>query len=659
MSFVDGVQQYQNSVASASQNVSQAKDTGAVRPAAVQAQGLTPGKVFEGTITDIKNGQVTIGLNDGHTISARMDSGVSLEKGQPMLFEVKSNNGEQIAIRPVTLESAQNPTLLHALEAAGMKVNERNLSMVNQMMREQLPINKESLFQMMRAVSGFPKADMQTLVQMQKLGFVITEESLNQFQNYKNGQQAILPEMTRLMDGIAELPNQIFGSSGNGAAQQPGAMLGLQQQILQIILGDGQQQVQAGDAQNQTVLNANTMGEAQISGGISGETQVPGGILGESGQSGGVSGEAQIAGEVLGETGQSGGISGEAGQSGGVSGEAQMPGGISSEAQAAGGMQGEAQQAGGVSGEAGQSGMISGENASQSAAAVNQAESGVAGANATPVTVAQVLSGEQQANLTSLLQEMSGTGKGAVLPDGKLDTSLTASDLLRQIMGALDESSVSDGASMQKLFRSDAYKNLLKQAMTEQWMLTPEQLKEEGAVKDLYHRLNSQMSELQQTLAQAGKEGSALAKGAQSVQSNLEFMNQVNQLYTYVQLPLKLQNQDAHSDLYVYTNKKNLRQKDGELTALLHLDMDHLGATDIFVKLLGTSVQTEFYFEDEFSCKLILQYSQDLVKRLEEKGYSCDVRVENRKKKQDFVQDFLERENPPAKLQRYSFDVKA
>ena len=44
---------------------------------------------------------------------------------------------------------------------------------------------------------------------------------------------------------------------------------------------------------------------------------------------------------------------------------------------------------------------------------------------------------------------------------------------------------------------------------------------------------------------------------------------------------------------------------------------------------------------------------------LEEKGYSCEVKVENRRKKQDFVQDFLERENPPGKLQRYSFDVKA
>ncbi len=658
MSFVDSVQQYQNSVSSGSQNLGSVRDSGSVRdPGAVrqvsaQTQGLTPGKVFEGTVTDIKNGQVTIGLNDGQTISARMDAGVSLEKGQPMIFEVKSNNGEQIAIRPVSLESAQNPTLLKALEAAGIKVNERNISMVNQMMAQQLPINRQSLLQMMRTLSAFPKADIQTLVQMQKLGFVITEDSLNQFQNYKNGQQAILPDMTRLMDGLAELPNQILGSSGNGQASQ---MLGLQQQILGILLEGAKQpstESQMGNAQNQAVINGTITGE-----GMTLEGQ-PGTLMGE------VAGEGQgnLAGAVAGEA--------QGNLAGAVAGEAQgnLAGAVAGEGSGnpAGAIAGEAQGnlAGAVAGEAqgNLAGTAAGETVLQEGVTQNQPQIGVAGQmgeNGSPVTVAQVLSGEQQGNLTGILQEFSGVAKAQVLPDGKLNINQSASELLKQIMGVLDESQAADGAAMQKLFRSDAYKNLLKQAMTEQWMLTPEQLKEEGAVKDLYQRLNSQMSQLQQTLSQAGKEGSALAKSAQSVQSNLEFMNQVNQLYTYVQLPLKLQNQNAHSDLYVYTNKKNLRQKDGELTALLHLDMDHLGATDIFVKLLGTAVQTEFYFEDEFSCRLISQYSDDLIKRLEEKGYACEVKVENRKKEQDFVQDFLERENPPAKLHRYSFDVKA
>ena len=141
-----GVLQYQTNTASNTQTLGNVKETIGARPVA-QAQELMPGKVFEGMVTEIKNGQVTLGLSDGRTISARMEAGVNLEKGQPMLFEVKANTGEQISIRPVTLESAQNPTLMKALEAAGLKVTPRNLSMVNEMMMEQLPIDKGSLMQ--------------------------------------------------------------------------------------------------------------------------------------------------------------------------------------------------------------------------------------------------------------------------------------------------------------------------------------------------------------------------------------------------------------------------------------------------------------------------------------------------------------------------------
>lgn len=259
MSFIDGIFQYQANTASNTKTLNQVK--GAGRTLSVQGQELVPGKVFEGTVTEMKNGQVTLGLSDGKTISARMEQGVNLAKGQPMLFEVKSNTGDQIAIRPVVLESAQNPTLMKALEAAGMKANPRNLSMVNQMMMEQLPIDKGSLMQMARAVGNFPHADMQTLVQMQKLGFPIDENTLNQFQNYKNGQQAMLPDMLSLMEGLAELPEQAFGKEGVGQGVNPlenimlfsdgqgqaaasqgqgtgvGQLLGFQQQLLEILLG--------------------------------------------------------------------------------------------------------------------------------------------------------------------------------------------------------------------------------------------------------------------------------------------------------------------------------------------------------------------------------------------------------------------------------------
>ena len=123
-------------------------------------------------------------------------------------------------------------------------------------------------------------------------------------------------------------------------------------------------------------------------------------------------------------------------------------------------------------------------------------------------------------------------------------------------------------------------------------------------------------------------------------------MNQLNQAYAYVQLPLKLRQQNAHSDLYVYTNKKNLREKEGDLSALLHLDLEHLGSTD-------------FYLADELSFQLISGFTGQLAERLEQKGYTCEIKVENRKPQKNTVQEFLEQEKPQGKLHRYSFDVKA
>ncbi len=665
MSFIDGIFQYQANTASNTKTLGQVK--GAGRTLSVQGQELVPGKVFEGTVTEMKNGQVTLGLSDGKTISARMEQGVSLAKGQPMLFEVKSNTGEQIAIRPVVLESAQNPTLMKALEAAGLKANPRNLSMVNQMMMEQLPIDKGSLMQMARAVGNFPHADMQTLVQMQKLGFPIDENALNQFQNYKNGQQAMLPDMLSLMEGLAELSEQAFGKegigqgpnslenimlfpdgqgqAGAGQGQGTGAsqVLGFQQQLLEILLGgnstaQGPESLlqEGGGQQAGTVPDAVLLGQSRegvLDAGNGNQVTGQESTAGNGGQSGGAvlnTGNGSQAGEAVLNIGN-----------GGQPGEGVLNAGLENQA-----------------GEAVSNAEAGSQVTGQESAAVNGGNGGQAGEALSSINKA--LSQEQQASLAKLLQEIPGArDNGQLLPNGRLNASLSAGELLQQIMASVEHTENLDGGILKKLFASKEYKGLLKQAIADQWFLSPENLKEEGAVKELYQRMSRQLEQIQQALSQAGKEGAALSKHAQSLQSNIEFMNQMNQAYTYAQLPLKLRGQNAHSDLYVYTNKKSLREKGGELSALLHLDLDHLGSTDIFVKLKGTAVQADFYLENDASYRLIFGNTGQLVERLQERGYQCEVKVENRPRQQDFVEDFLEHDKPSGKLHRYSFDVKA
>ena len=56
---------------------------------------------------------------------------MQLVRGQSMFFQVKSNNGETIAIRPYTVDgTGANLTLLNALKAANLPVGEKFLNIL-------------------------------------------------------------------------------------------------------------------------------------------------------------------------------------------------------------------------------------------------------------------------------------------------------------------------------------------------------------------------------------------------------------------------------------------------------------------------------------------------------------------------------------------------
>ena len=67
---------------------------------------LAPGSVFEGTVSSVRGGKVTLSLSTGQSIVAQLSGKVSLAVGQPMFFQVKSNEGGVLAIRPYNREGA-------------------------------------------------------------------------------------------------------------------------------------------------------------------------------------------------------------------------------------------------------------------------------------------------------------------------------------------------------------------------------------------------------------------------------------------------------------------------------------------------------------------------------------------------------------------------
>ncbi|MBP3677087.1 MAG: flagellar hook-length control protein FliK, partial [Agathobacter sp.] len=214
--------------------------------------------------------------------------------------------------------------------------------------------------------------------------------------------------------------------------------------------------------------------------------------------------------------------------------------------------------------------------------------------------------------------------------------------------------------TLSQLFSSKDMQQFLRDALEGQMYLTPEEVADVEKVKKLYERLESKTQRLESLLNQAGLQETPLAQTVTEVRGNVEFMNQLNQAYTFVQIPLKMAGQNASGQLYVYTNKRDMSDPEKELTAFLHLDLDHLGSTDVSVKMLHKKVDTKFYMDTDEAFELVKAHMPELEERLRLKGFDAKIYVENEGKKVNFLDDFLKKDAPPTgQLHRYSFDVRA
>lgn len=233
---------------------------------------------------------------------------------------------------------------------------------------------------------------------------------------------------------------------------------------------------------------------------------------------------------------------------------------------------------------------------------------------------------------------------------------------VRQLAAALQAQNL-DGEQLSKLFSSKEFGKLLQNEVANQLLLRPEQVGKEE-MEAYYTNLKNQTAKLMQIFEASGRGEAPAAKTLQNMNRNVDFLNQLNQMFSYVQLPLKMAKETAHGDLYVYTNKKNLAKKDGSVSALLHLDMPHLGMIDVYVAMQQAKVSTQFYLRDESMIDFLEPHMELLTKRLENKGYQASVKAVLREKAAEnpVMEAILKQDkNVPEmmKIGMRSFDVRA
>lgn len=635
MQISDLVGQYSRNVANGTEELHGAQS---VQKLVSTIGDLSAGSIFEGTINSVRGGKVTLALGNGQTITARLDGKMDLQQGSSMFFQVRANDGQTIAIRPYTeLGNVSNPILFNALSAAQVPATDRTLVMVDTMMQEQMSIGRQSILDMAKLVGANPDANVQTIVQMTKLGLPVTEEMAAQFENYLSDRQALVGEMDLAAGHMMELLSD--------EALSPETAFSLYGKMLDIFMP--------------------------------GEEAADAGVTAAAGQE---SSAAEAGAGAMAEA---------VGQENAATVSEAEAGAPTAAEQGTAAASAVAEEAGAAS---------TAETAGQGAAA--EAETGVGvtaeltyGRTAeTPGTVGELLSKEQIEHLGKMLRNIPALiGNEEIFAGGEqeevfvdtlseegpevaklmaqeeaaqeqpvLNEKLTAEQFLQKLGRALAQNGEFGFAGMQKLFAGKEFQTIFRSVIEKQWLLQPEELKQEHKVSGLYERLEQQLSQMEEAVRATRSTQNTFLQTASQVHGNLEFMNQMNQIYHYVQLPLKMSGQNANGELYVYANRKNLRDPDAELTAFLHLDMEQLGSTDVSVRMQNRSVRTNFYLEDDASYDLVEKHLEVLNKRLKSKGYQSSITVTHEKKDISFKENIVKKGKATVgSLHRYSFDVRA
>lgn len=561
---------------------------------------LREGQTLKGVVSDVHSDQITLVMEDGTAFTGRLPDAGQYSIGQKAAFKIVSLDQNTIYMKAVSTSYLldMEDTIDQALEEAGLPKSARNSDVVRSLLMNQQSISRENLLSSIRLCATYPDADVNSVITLRRLGLPLTPENLTQFEQYENNDHSLLDHFAQITDSIGDLMNAIGTQVPRLSGQTAGQLLNL---ALSSSLTPEEQalkeaQAAASEAQTEAVAQEGEGSDAPET-----AEKAPANAAAAA-----LSEETEVSSSPFSRMKQ----------------------------------------------------IFSSLTDGASAAKAALSETGLAKDYKVPFIHEQVgfsLSPEEREAVHSLLSALP-------LPE-ELTTSLqegtlTTRDFLTAVRQALPRMSSEQAAG---LLSSPAFQRLVKDQFLSNWTLSPEKLKQKGAVEELYQQISSQVDKLSHFSQDVfGKNlFENLQQQTTQTSQNLNFMKLLNDTYQYVQLPVKLQQQNAHGDLYVMTRKESLRRHPDSLKALLHLDMDHLGSLDIHIIRENTSITTKFFVDEKDTLQLLEKNINLLQDALNEQGFSFSSEFSMKEKDFNLVNDFMNAEAPVGTIARYNFDLRA
>ena len=605
------------------------------------AYGLEKGQVIKGEIVDLKNNEVSIRLSDGQILKGKLTADVNnLSIGSRVSFRVENASSQNLTLKilPEGSSSYMESTIDAALDAASLSKLPKNRNLVAELLSSRMSIDKNNLIFFAKQMTQFPEASIKSLIFLNQNNLPVNKISIELAEGFLSSNGKMMDNLAVLSDTISKLPWTENGQDNNQA-------------LLRLLLEDKSAlkntlapentflpEVQINSSDSVSVNTANNQNPLQIQP-FNYSQELPIGSL--------LSAEERA---LFADSLKS--LSPAALESSQL--EELLTGTLS-----AASLSEAAKQL---------------KEYTMNPAVWNLADKII---NADDVQesstseLKELLPPESRVTLLKLVQALPDSFPGS-FTDTIVKGNISVSDFLGQIGTQLSPAagnSEEHSAALQKLTSSKEFQSLLNSKLLSDWSITPEDLAKPDAVKNHYENLLRQLTDIK-NLAE-----SATFTGAQALQAQLahvtdsvQYMNMFQHMFSYLQLPVKLKNQYAESELHVYSNKKSNLDIEEGIRVVLHLKMDNLGPVDIAIDLTHSQLKNTFYLENKEALELLSSHMGTLEEKLTGKGYQVSTEFVNKGKSSEPTGIFLPdsslhtEENAPApssRGKRYHFDIRA
>ena len=495
-------------------------------------------------------------------------------------------------------------TVNRALEQAGLAMNAHNFEIVSLLLDSGMSISRDSIRNAVTQTAAHPDAQPATLIDMMKSGIEINPENIRIVQSFTEHSQNMAAQINELADMIEtilsdpstppELDTALRTVIYETVTQAEQDRAGNYSESLSNIAGSADSQAaQAGESASSVtgevasrlISDAPAQNSAAAQTALNDTATVPSG--------------SQVMAQPHAVTGASAAVTSQNPVQIGVAADTAVPQRIVVETTPASlPEQPETEQGGGSFGSQGFDGSANAFSQQQAAQTLDTSATG------------QVL-----------------TTGGTTVIDEKLYADLSSANL--EAAQEADEvftnamESNPDRTGLHRML-ADEFKAMspadLKKALKGALSLRPDKLGKDS-VKELYKNTYEFLNKLKDAADMGGKGGSDLGSRSRNAAKELETLYKLNNLYPHFELPIKLTDGEGQSNLYVYANKKNRQITADRTSALLHLNMPHLGQVDIHLELNGRNLGLRFYTEDEAHRALERDLSE-LTDKLKSMDYS-------------------------------------